>query len=44
MKDAPWREIPVAGDTTDAEAQAARERLKTALDGILAQSPRAPSG
>jgi arylsulfatase A len=44
MKDAPWREIPVAGDTTDAEAQAARARLKTALDGILAQSPRAPSG
>jgi arylsulfatase A len=39
MKDAPWREIPVAGDTTDAEAQAARARLKTALDGMIAQDP-----
>jgi arylsulfatase A-like enzyme len=39
MKDAPWQEIPVATDTADAEAQAARTRLKTALDRLIAQDP-----
>jgi arylsulfatase A-like enzyme len=37
MKDAPWREIPVPSDTPDAGAKAARARLKTVLDGLLAQ-------
>ncbi|MFM7540206.1 MAG: hypothetical protein ACKO9Z_11160 [Planctomycetota bacterium] len=27
MQDAPWQEIPVASDTADAEAQAARTHL-----------------
>jgi arylsulfatase A len=39
MKDAPWQEIPVPADTTDSEAKAARSRLQTALDGMLAQDP-----
>jgi len=39
MKDAPWREIPVPGDTADAGAKAARARLKTVLDTLLAQDP-----
>jgi arylsulfatase A len=37
MSDAPWREIPVPADTKDGAAQAARSRLRTVLDGILAQ-------
>lgn len=37
MKDAPWREIPVPADTADSEAKAARSRLQSALDGMLAQ-------
>jgi hypothetical protein len=39
MKDAPWREIPVNPDTTDAETMVARGRLKSALDGMIAQDP-----
>lgn len=39
MKDAPWREIPVPSDTPDAGAKAARARLKSVLDGLLAQDP-----
>jgi len=39
MKDAPWQEIPVAADTNEPEAKAARTRLKTALDGLIAQDP-----
>lgn len=38
LKDAPFREIPVPGDTTDAEAVAARQRLREILD----QHPVAP--
>jgi arylsulfatase A-like enzyme len=37
MRDAPWQEIPVSANTTDAGAKAARSRLKTVLDGLLAQ-------
>lgn len=37
MKDAPWQEIPVAPDATDAEAKAAREKLQAVLDGLIAQ-------
>lgn len=43
MRDAPWREVPVAGDTTDSEAKAARSRLQTVLDGMLAQDPNKES-
>jgi len=43
MKDAPWQEIPVSADTTDPEAKAARSRLQTVLDGILAQDPNKDS-
>jgi arylsulfatase A-like enzyme len=43
MRDAPWQEIPVAADTTDPAAQAARLRLRTALDGMLAQDPNRDS-
>jgi len=32
MKGAPFKEHPVAGDTTDAEALTARTRLKKILD------------
>ncbi|HBJ83402.1 MAG TPA: hypothetical protein DDZ88_05910 [Verrucomicrobiales bacterium] len=37
MRDAPWSEIPVPAETPDAEAKAARTRLKVALDGVVAQ-------
>jgi arylsulfatase A len=43
MKDAPWREIAVPADTTDPEAKAARSRLQSALDGMLAQDPNKES-
>jgi arylsulfatase A len=43
MKDAPWREIPVPADTADSEAKAARSRLQSALDGMLAQDPNKES-
>lgn len=43
MKDAPWREISVSGDTTDSEAKAARSRLQSALDGMLAQDSNTDS-
>ncbi|HAC92030.1 MAG TPA: hypothetical protein DCF63_15605 [Planctomycetaceae bacterium] len=39
MKDAPWQEIPVTTDATDAEAKTARDKLKTALHGMIAQDP-----
>ena len=38
LKDAPFAEIPVPGDTTDADALAARKRLQEILD----QHPTAP--
>jgi arylsulfatase A len=37
MSDAPWQEIPVSAETQDAGAKAARSRLQTVLDGLLAQ-------
>jgi arylsulfatase A len=37
MQDAPWQEIPVAADTADAEARAARDKLQAALDGMMVQ-------
>ncbi|MCC6354533.1 MAG: hypothetical protein IT577_11645 [Verrucomicrobiae bacterium] len=43
MRDAPWQEIPVSADTSDPEAKAARARLQTALDGMLAQDPNRES-
>lgn len=43
MKDAPWQEIPVSADTSDAEAQAARSRLQTVLADMLAQDPNRDS-
>jgi hypothetical protein len=39
MKDAPWQEIPVTSDATDAEAKAARDKLQSALDSMIAQDP-----
>ena len=39
MQDAPWQEIPVSADTTDAEVKAARDKLQAALDGMIAQDP-----
>jgi len=44
MQDAPWREIPVAAATADAEARAARSRLTIALDGMIAQDTAPPPG
>jgi len=43
MKDAPWRETPVSADTQDVGAKAARSRLKTVLDGLLAQDVNSAS-
>ncbi len=37
MQDAPFRQIPVAADTGDSGAKAARTTLQAALDGPLAQ-------
>jgi arylsulfatase A len=37
MKEAPFREIPVAADSDDAEAKAARKRLQAVLDNLKAQ-------
>jgi len=37
MRDAPWSEKLVPADDSDAEAKAARARLQTALDGVVAQ-------
>ena len=34
MKDAPWQQIPVPADTSDADAKAARAKLQAALDGL----------
>jgi len=39
MKDAPWQEISVSADSTDPGVESARSRLKTALDGMIAQDP-----
>jgi arylsulfatase A len=41
MRDAPWSEKPVADDSTDPEASAARIRLRNALDSVVAQDPSA---
>ncbi|MFB3892457.1 MAG: sulfatase-like hydrolase/transferase [Phycisphaerae bacterium] len=35
MKEAPYKEIPVAADTTDADATAERKRLKEVLAGLV---------
>ena len=40
LRDAPFSEIPVANDTQDADAQAARKRLQAVLDA----HPAAPGG
>ncbi|MDQ3625293.1 MAG: sulfatase-like hydrolase/transferase, partial [Verrucomicrobiota bacterium] len=37
MRDAPFREIPVPADTTDAEAKTARAKLQAALSALPAQ-------
>jgi arylsulfatase A len=37
MRDAPWSEISVPADTANGEASAARSRLQTALDSVIAQ-------
>jgi len=37
MRDAPWSEKLVPADDSDTEAKAARARLQTALDGVVAQ-------
>jgi hypothetical protein len=37
MRDAPWSEVPVPADTADVDAKAARSRLQTALDSVIAQ-------
>jgi arylsulfatase A len=37
MKEAPFREIPVAADSGDAEAQTARKRLQAVLDNLKTQ-------
>ena len=34
MKNAPWQQIPVPADTSDAEAKAARAKLQAALAGL----------
>ena len=34
MEDAPWKQIPVPADTSDAEAKAARVKLQAALAGL----------
>jgi arylsulfatase A-like enzyme len=39
MKDAPFKEIPIPADTSDAEAQVARAKLKSALDGLKSDDP-----
>lgn len=44
MRDAPWREIPVAADTTDVAALAARSRLEAALDGVLTEERSRAAG
>lgn len=43
MTEAPWREIPVSTDTPNAEAKAARARLQSALDSLVAQDPNKDS-
>jgi arylsulfatase A-like enzyme len=43
MSDAPWRQIPVLADTSDAEAKAARAGLQAALDGLHDDSQPATS-
>ncbi len=42
MKEAPFKEIPVARDTTDPEAIAARTQLQAALDKLTGPTPPAP--
>jgi arylsulfatase A len=40
MRDAPHRQIPVAADTKDADAQAARAQLQKALDHLAAEAAK----
>ena len=42
MKEAPFREIPIARDTADAEAVAARTQLQAALDQLTGPGQPAP--
>jgi arylsulfatase A len=37
LKEAPFKELAVAADTSDAEAKAGREKLKAVLDDIISQ-------
>jgi arylsulfatase A len=37
LKGAPFTEVPVAADSTDADAKASREKLKAVLDDLIAQ-------
>ena len=43
MKEAPFNEIAVPADTTDAEAAAARKRLQDILTGLVGAAPAAES-
>jgi len=43
MKDAPFRETPIAAETADAEARAARKRLQAVLDDLVAQDKVTPA-
>lgn len=43
MKEAPFKELPVAADTTDPEAiAAARKQLQGALDQLVGKTDSAP--
>ena len=44
MKEAPFREIPVATETTEPEAIAARQQLQAALDTLVADQAKPPVG
>ena len=43
MKEAPFKEIPVAKDTTDADAVAARQHLQETLDKLLGPASNSPT-
>ena len=44
MQDAPYRQLPVAADTRDAEALAARATLQKVLTGLVEQDTAQPAG
>ena len=39
MKEAPFKEVPVAADATDADAVAARKHLQKVLEGLAGKAP-----